>query len=60
MPWRVIRWEDFTLTITEELDAAFKNQKTPKQALDDAARKATQFLQENNSARMTKSLLKDK
>ena len=56
----VIRWEDFTLTITEELDAAFKNQKTPKQALDDAARKATQFLQENNSARMTKSLLKDK
>jgi ABC-type glycerol-3-phosphate transport system substrate-binding protein len=56
----VIRWEDFTLTITEELDAAFKNQKSAKQALDDAARKATQFLQENNSARMTKSLLKDK
>ena len=33
----VIKWEEFALTITEELDAAFKNQKTPKQALDDAA-----------------------
>jgi hypothetical protein len=50
----VTRWEYFTLTITEELDVAFKNLKTPKQALDDAARKATQFLQENNSTRMTK------
>jgi ABC-type glycerol-3-phosphate transport system substrate-binding protein len=56
----VIKWEDFCNTITEELDAAFKNQKTPKQALDDAARRATQFIQENNSTRMTKGLLKDK
>ncbi len=56
----VIKWEDFTLTITQELDAAFKNQKSPKQALDEAARKATQFIQENNSTRLTKHLLKDK
>jgi ABC-type glycerol-3-phosphate transport system substrate-binding protein len=56
----VIKWEEFALTITEELDAAFKNQKPPKQALDEAARKATQFVQENNSTRLTKHLLKDK
>src|SRR6266542_642710 len=56
----VTKWEDFTLTITEQLDLAFKNQKTPKQALDDAARRATQFVQENNSTRLTKHLLKDK
>jgi ABC-type glycerol-3-phosphate transport system substrate-binding protein len=56
----VIKWEEFALTITEELDAAFKNQKTPKQALDDAARRATQFVQENGSTRLTRHLLKDK
>jgi ABC-type glycerol-3-phosphate transport system substrate-binding protein len=56
----VIKWEEFALTITEELDAAFKNQKTPKQALDDAARRATQFVQEHDNTRLTKHLLKDK
>jgi ABC-type glycerol-3-phosphate transport system substrate-binding protein len=56
----VIKWEEFCLTITEQLDLAFKNQKTAKQALDDAARRATQFVQENNATRMTKHLLKDK
>jgi multiple sugar transport system substrate-binding protein len=40
----VITWEEFTLTITQELDAAFKNEKSPKQALDEAVRKATQFV----------------
>jgi ABC-type glycerol-3-phosphate transport system substrate-binding protein len=56
----VIKWEEFALTITEELDAAFKNLKSPKQALDDAARRATQFVQENGSTRLTRHLLKDK
>jgi multiple sugar transport system substrate-binding protein len=56
----VIKWEDFCLTITQEMDAAFKNQKSPKQALDEAARKATQFVQENGSTRLTRHLLKDK
>jgi ABC-type glycerol-3-phosphate transport system substrate-binding protein len=56
----VIKWEDFCLTITEEMDAAFKNQKSPKQALDEAARKATRFIQENGSTRLTRHLLKDK
>lgn len=56
----VIRWEDFCLAITSELDAAFKNQKSPKAALDAAAQQATRFIQENNSTRLTKHLLKDK
>lgn len=56
----VIKWEEFCLTITAELDEAFKNQKSPKQALDEATRKATQFVQENNSTRLTRHLLKDK
>lgn len=56
----VIKWEDFTLTITQELDAALKNEKTPKQALDDAARRATQFIQENDSTRLTKNLITGK
>ena len=42
------------------MDAAFKNQKSPKQALDEAARKATRFIQENGSTRLTRHLLKDK
>jgi ABC-type glycerol-3-phosphate transport system substrate-binding protein len=56
----VTKWEDFSLTITEQLDAAFKNHKTPKQALDEAARRATRFVQEHHNTRLTKHLLKDK